>query len=142
VEATLWESVPRSPFTPEQIAICALEAAGAGAAIVHIHVRDPETGKPSRELIYYREVVERVRRSAVDVIINLTGGPGANYFPSPENPAVGGPGTTLSHREERAQHIQELRPEIVHEAGVMPELGVFDMGHIRLAASFCSRRAC
>jgi len=152
---------PAIPVTPEQIAISALEAARAGAAIVHIHVRDPETGKPSRELIHYREVVERIRRSGVDVIINLTGGPGANYFPSSENPAIGGPGTTLSHPEERVRHIQELRPEIctldiatlsmgertmlnapahlrvmarlVREADVMPELEVFDTGHIRLA---------
>ncbi len=152
---------PAIPVTPEEIATSAIEAAKAGAAIVHIHVRDPQTGKPSRELIHYREVVERVRGSGTDVIINLTGGPGANYFPSEENPAVGGPGTTLSRPEERVRHIQELRPEIctldvatlsmgertmlnapahlrvmarlIREAGVIPELEVFDTGHIRLA---------
>src|SRR5215467_5413435 len=102
---------PAIPVTPEQIATSALDAAGAGAAIVHIHVRDPETGKPSRELTYYREVVERIRRSGVDVIINLTGGPGANYFPSAENPAVGGPGTTLSHPEDRFFYIKQRPPK-------------------------------
>jgi uncharacterized protein (DUF849 family) len=152
---------PAIPVTPEQIATSAVEAARAGAAIVHIHVRDPLTGKPSRETAHYREVVERIRGSGTDVIINLTTGPGANYFPSDDNPAVGGPGTTLSRPEERVRHIQELRPEIctldlatlsmgertfmntpahlrvmarlIREAGVVPELEVFDTGHVRLA---------
>ncbi|MGP0089213.1 MAG: 3-keto-5-aminohexanoate cleavage protein [Xanthobacteraceae bacterium] len=152
---------PAIPVTPAQIATSAIEAAQAGATIVHIHVRDPQTGKPSRELAHYREVVERIRGSGTDVIINLTTGPGANYFPSEEDPAIGGPGTTLSRPEERVRHIQELRPEIctldvatlsmgertfmntpphlrvmarlIREAGVVPELEVFDTGHIRLA---------
>ena len=152
---------PAIPVTPEQIATSAIEAAKAGATIVHIHVRDPQTGKPSRELAHYREVAERIRGSGTDVIINLTTGPGANYFPSADNPAIGGPGTTLSRPEERVRHIQELRPEIctldiatlsmgertflntpahlrvmarlIREAGVIPELEVFDTGHIRLA---------
>lgn len=152
---------PSIPVTPEEIATSAIDAARVGAAIVHIHVRDPQTGKPSRELALYRDVVERIRGSGVDVIINLTGGPGANYFPSEENPAIGGPGTTLSPPQERVRHIQELRPEIctldvatlsmgertmlntpahlrvmarlIREAGVIPELEVFDTGHIRLA---------
>ncbi|HEX2216797.1 MAG TPA: 3-keto-5-aminohexanoate cleavage protein [Xanthobacteraceae bacterium] len=151
---------PAIPVTPEQIASSAIEAAKAGATIVHIHVRDPQTGKPSRELAHYREVVERIRSSAIDVIINLTTGPGANYIPSEDNPAVGGPGTTLSRPETRVAHIQELRPEIctldcatlsfgertflnapahlrvmarlIREAGTIPELEVFDTGHIRL----------
>jgi len=152
---------PAIPVTPEQIATSAIEAGQAGATIVHIHVRNPQTGKPSRELAHYREVVERIRGSGTDVIINLTTGPGANYFPSEENPAIGGPGTTLSRPEERVRHIQELRPEIctldlatlsmgertfmntpahlrvmarlIREAGVVPELEVFDTGHVRLA---------
>jgi uncharacterized protein (DUF849 family) len=152
---------PAIPVTPEQIATSGIEAAKAGAAIVHIHVRDPATGKPSREFAHYREVVERIRGSGVDVIINLTTGPGAAYFPGADNPAVGGPGTTLSHPEVRVRHVQELRPEIctldiatlsmgdrtfmntpphlrvmgrlIREAGVLPELEVFDTGHIRLA---------
>jgi uncharacterized protein (DUF849 family) len=152
---------PAIPVTPEEIATSAIEAAKAGAAIAHIHVRDPATGKASREVALYKEVVERIRGSQVDLIINLTGGPGGVYFPSEENPAVGGPGTTLSRPEERVRHIQELRPEIctldiatltmsertlintpthlrtmarlIREAGVLPELEVFDTGHIRLA---------
>jgi len=152
---------PAIPVTPEQIATSSIEAAKAGAAIVHIHVRDPATGQASREIRLYTDVVERIRASNVDVIINLTSGPGGVYFPSQENPAVGGPGTTLSRPEERVRHIQELRPEIctldvatltmtertfintpthlrvmaklIREAGVLPELEVFDTGHIRLA---------
>jgi uncharacterized protein (DUF849 family) len=152
---------PAIPVTPEQIATSGIEAAKAGAAIVHIHVRDPATGKPSREFAHYREVVDRIRNSGVDVIINLTTGPGAAYFPGTDNPAIGGPGTTLSRPEERVRHVQELRPEIctldiatlsmgertfmntpphlrvmgrlIREAGVLPELEVFDTGHIRLA---------
>lgn len=151
---------PAIPVTPEQIATSAIEAAKAGAAIVHIHVRDPATGKPSRELAHYREVVERIRGSGTDVVINLTTGPGANYIPDENNPAVGGPGTTLSRPELRVTHIQELKPEIctldcatlsfgertflnapahlrvmaklIREAGTIPELEVFDTGHIRL----------
>src|SRR5262249_25571111 len=103
---------PAIPVTPAEIAASAIDAAKAGAAIVHIHVRDPQTGKPSRELALYRETFERIRDSGVHVIINITGGPGANFFPSEENPAIGGPGTTLSPPQERVRHILELRPEI------------------------------
>lgn len=152
---------PAIPVTPEQIATSSIEAARAGAAIVHIHVRDPATGKASRELAHYRETVERIRGSGIDVIINLTTGPGAAFYPGQDNPAVGGPGTTLSRPEDRVRHIQELKPEIctldiatltmtertfintpahlrvmaklIREAGVLPELEVFDTGHIRLA---------
>ncbi len=151
---------PAIPVTPEQIANSSIEAAKAGAAIVHIHVRDPSTGKASRELAHYREVMDRIRASGTDVIINLTTGPGAIYIPSEDNPAVGGPGTTLSRPEARVQHIRELQPEVctldvatlsmgertflnspahlrvmarlIREAGVIPELEVFDTGHIRL----------
>jgi uncharacterized protein (DUF849 family) len=136
---------PAIPVTPEQIATSAIEAARAGATIVHIHVRDPQTGKPSRELAHYREVVERIRGSGTDVIINLTTGPGANYFPSDENPAVGGPGTTLSRPEERVRHIQELRPEIC-----TLDLATLSMGertfmntpaHLRVMARLIVKRA-
>lgn len=147
------------PVTPEQIATSALEAAGAGAAIVHIHVRDPITGKPSTDLVLYREVVERIR-SVSDVIINLTTGTGARFVPSNENPAIGGAGSNMLTPAARVRHIQELCPEIcsldiatmnfgefafvntpahiramalaIAEAGVLPELEVFDVGHLRL----------
>src|SRR5579863_3126781 len=81
------------PITPVQIAESAIGAARAGAAIVHIHVRDPETGAPSMELGLYREVVERIRASGVDVLINLTTGVGARYVPDESDPAIAGPGT-------------------------------------------------
>ena len=103
---------PAIPVTPEQIAVSALEAAQAGAAIVHIHVRDPQTGKPSSKLELYREVVERIRAKNADVVINLTTGAGARYIPGKDNPAIGGEGTTLMGPEARVRHIVELRPEI------------------------------
>lgn len=151
---------PAIPVTPEQIATSALEAAGAGAAIVHIHVRDPKTGKPSTDLALYREVVERIRSVNSDVIINLTTGAGARFVPSDENPGIGGAGSNMLTPAARVRHIQELRPEIcsldiatmnfgefafvntpahiramalaISEAGVLPELEVFDVGHLRL----------
>ncbi|MDX1541566.1 MAG: 3-keto-5-aminohexanoate cleavage protein, partial [Geminicoccaceae bacterium] len=73
---------PDLPITPEQIANAAIDAAKAGAAIAHIHVRDPKTGAPSMALDHYREVVDRIRASDVDLIINLTTGPGGRFVPS------------------------------------------------------------
>lgn len=151
---------PNLPCTPEQIANACVSAAKAGAAIAHIHVRYPD-GRPSMELAHYREVVERIRDSASDVIINLTTGPGQRFVPSEKDPAVAAPGTTLTHPERRMEHIVELRPEIcsldlntmysgssvvintpknvrimadlAKEAGTLPELEVFDSGDIHLA---------
>lgn len=102
------------PVTPEQIAAAALDAAAAGAAIVHIHVRNPETGKGARNVEYYREVVERVRASGTDVILNLTTGMGGDIVlggaetPLPLNVA----GTDMAGATERLLHVAELRPEI------------------------------
>ncbi|WP_146618755.1 3-keto-5-aminohexanoate cleavage protein, partial [Rhodoplanes elegans] len=79
---------PAVPVTPEQIATSALDAAKAGAAVVHIHVRDPATGKPSTDLALYRETVERIRAVDTDVIINLTTGAGARFIPSDADPRV------------------------------------------------------
>ena len=89
------EQTPHLPITPEQIADACLEAAEAGAAIVHIHVRDPATGGPSMELVLYREVIERIRARNVELILNLTTGPGGRFAPSKDDPAVAGPSTTL-----------------------------------------------
>lgn len=147
-------AVPRSPV---EIAAEVLAARAAGAAIAHIHVRDPETGKPSRELAYYREVVERIRDAGSDVVINLTTGPGARFAPATNAPLAG-----FVPPAERVAHVLELRPEIcsldvatmnfgdwamvnvpaqlremaglIRAAGVKPELEVFDLGHVRLAA--------
>src|SRR5579871_3612033 len=96
---------PAIPVTPEQIAQSALEAAGAGAAIVHIHVRDPQTGGPSHDTALFREVVERIREANGEVLINLTGGGGGDFVPNDENPSAGGPGTDMQTPEERHAHI-------------------------------------
>jgi uncharacterized protein (DUF849 family) len=103
----------RVPVTPAQIAEAAIEAANAGAAIAHIHVRDPATGKGSRDVALYREVVERVRASGVDVVLNLTAGMGGDLvLGGTEQPLPPGPGTDLAGAEERLAHVAELRPEI------------------------------
>ena len=89
------EQHPDLPITPEQIATAAIDAAKAGAAIAHIHVRDPRTGLPSMALEHYREVVERIRASDTDLIINLTTGPGGRFMPSDDDPKAAAPGSTL-----------------------------------------------
>lgn len=105
---------PDLPITPEQIANAAIEAAKAGAAIAHIHVRDPETGKGCRDVALYREVKERIRDSDTDVIINFTAGMGGDIVfgqgesPLPLDPA----GTDMVGPMERLLHVQELLPEI------------------------------
>ena len=103
---------PAIPVTPEQIAAAAIEAARAGAAVAHVHVRDPQSGKAARRLELYREVVQRVRASGVDVILNLTAGMGGDYVPEPEEPWRGGPGTDMASVGDRLVHVEELRPEI------------------------------
>jgi uncharacterized protein (DUF849 family) len=154
-------SSPHVPITPQQIAEEAIAARKAGAAVVHIHVRDPATGKPSRDVALYREVVHRIRDSGSDVLINLTTGPGARYVPDAAAPGFAGKGTSMAAPEERVAHVLELRPDIcsldvatmnfgqhafvnvpahlqamataIRDAGVKPELEVFDLGHIELA---------
>lgn len=153
------------PVTPEQIADAAIKAARAGAAIAHIHVRDPKTGQGSRDVGLFRETVERVRESNVDVIINLTAGMGGDWVPSEEDPSMPGPGTDMVGPEERLAHVVECMPDIcsldcgsmifgnandlylntpaylrkmaemTQQLGVKPELEVFDLGQIRLARS-------
>jgi uncharacterized protein (DUF849 family) len=104
---------PAIPVTPEQIANSALEAADAGAAIVHCHVRNPETGKGSRSVDLYKEVVERIRDKNKDVIINLTAGMGGDVeVGKGEDPGNFGPETDLVGPVERLLHVDALRPEI------------------------------
>jgi uncharacterized protein (DUF849 family) len=103
---------PRLPKTPEEIANAAIEAAQAGAAVAHIHVRDPETGEAARKLEWYEEVVERIRASSTDVVINLTAGMGGDFVPHPEDPGRGGPGTDMATPAERLVHVEKLLPEI------------------------------
>ena len=159
--ATLTGKNKAVPVTPREIADSAIEAARAGAAIVHIHVRDPETARPSMRADLYRETVQRIRDSGVDVIVNLTTGPGARFVPGDDDPRIGGAGTTLKPWPERVAHVEELKPEVcsldvgsmnfgehvfvntpahlrkmaeaIRNAGTKPELEVFDLGHIRLA---------
>ena len=151
---------PNLPCTPEQIAKACIDAAKAGAAIVHIHVRYPD-GRPSMELEHYRETMQRIRDGNAEVIINLTTGPGQRFVPSPGDPKVAAPGTTLMAPERRVEHIVALRPDIcsldfntmysgssvvintpgnlrimaklIREAGTLPELECFDSGDIHLA---------
>ena len=157
---TTREQHPQLPATPEEIAESALGAAEAGAAIVHIHVRDPATAKPSMELALYREVVERIRARDAQLVLNLTTGPGGRFAPSDEDPKVAGPGTTLMVPEKRVEHVAALRPDIctldlntmtfgrevvintpksirrmaavIRAAGVRPEIELFDSGDIAL----------
>jgi uncharacterized protein (DUF849 family) len=104
---------PAIPVTPEQIANSALEAADAGAAIVHCHVRDPETGKGARAVGLYAEVMERIRAKNADVIINLTAGMGGDLeIGDGEQPMAFGPGTDLVGPQERLAHVAALKPEI------------------------------
>ena len=103
---------PGLPATPQEIAQACLDAANAGAAIAHIHVRDPETAKPSMELSLYEETVRLIREKNDALILNLTTGPGGRYVPSDDDPAVAGPGTTLLPPEKRLEHVVALKPEI------------------------------
>jgi uncharacterized protein (DUF849 family) len=104
---------PGVPVAPRQIAEAAIEAAKAGAAIVHCHVRDPASGKGARAPALYSEVVERIRASDVDVVINLTAGMGGDFEVGPDDdPTRPGPLTDFVGPLERLVHIEELRPEI------------------------------
>jgi uncharacterized protein (DUF849 family) len=104
---------PHVPVTPKQIAAAAVEAAKAGATVVHCHVRDPQTGKFSRDVALYREVMERIREADIDIIVNLTAGMGGDLeIGAGERPMAFGPGTDLVGPLTRLAHIEELLPEI------------------------------
>ncbi|MFG2030297.1 3-keto-5-aminohexanoate cleavage protein [Streptomyces sp. NPDC048825] len=154
---------PHVPVTPEQIAASAVQAAEAGAAAVHIHVRDPETGAPARDPRLYREVVERIKETGTDVVINLTAGMGGDLVIDAEKPLKQLPGTDLVGGLARLPHVEDLLPDIctldcgslnfgdgsnlyvstpdmlrtgakrVQELGVRPELEIFDTGHLWFA---------
>lgn len=158
---------PAVPVTPRQIAESCIEAAAAGAAIVHIHVRDPRTTGPSMDLDLYAEVVELLRASGSDVLINLTTGIGARFDPGEDDPAVAGPQSNFRRPAERVEHVLTLRPDLcsldmgtlnfgdrafintaahlremarlIGSAGVLPELEVFEPGHLRLALDMTAR---
>lgn len=104
---------PHVPTTPRQIAAAAVEAARAGAAIAHIHVRDPDTGKGSRDPALYAEVVARIRDAGTDVIVNLTAGMGGDLvLGGAEQPLPLAAGTDLAGAGERLRHVADLLPEI------------------------------
>ena len=104
---------PAIPVTPTQIAAAAVEAAKAGATVVHCHVRDPDTGKGSRDPALYREVVARIRDSGVDIIVNLTAGMGGDLeIGAGETPLAFGPATDLVGPLARLVHVEELLPDI------------------------------
>ena len=152
---------PDLPVTPAQIADAAIEAAKAGAAIAHVHVRDPETGQGARAPDLFRETVARIRDSDTDVVLNLTTGMGGDFYWNPEAPYRAGPGSDLADAAERVQHVLELKPEIcsfdiatmnffdsafictpellmemgelIKGSGTKPELECFDLGQVRLA---------
>jgi uncharacterized protein (DUF849 family) len=160
------EMTPHLPVTPEEIAGACLGAAEAGAAAVHIHVRDPKTGLPSMEIDYYRDVVARIRARNSELILNITTGPGGRFSPDPDDPKIAGPGTTLTRPENRVAHIALLKPDIctldlntmnsgkevvintppnvrrmaavIREARVRPEIEFFDSGDIALCRDLIS----
>ena len=151
------------PVTPEEIAESGIAAARAGATIVHVHVRDPQTGKGSRDVALYREVVERIRASDVDVIINTTAGMGGDLVLDPQEPTRFVDGTDLVNGVERLAHVAEVKPDIctldcgslnfgegstvyvstpdilrdgakrIQELGVRVEMEIFDTGHLWFA---------
>ncbi|MBH0229417.1 3-keto-5-aminohexanoate cleavage protein [Halobacillus yeomjeoni] len=152
---------PNVPVTPKEIAESAIASAKAGASVAHVHARDPETGGISHNVEHYREIVDRIRESETDVIINITSGGGGDFIPSLQTPAAGGDGTDIQTPEQRHEPVGELLPEmctldcgstnfgnmiymsptdwlreqakLVQESGVKPELECFDTGHIRFA---------
>ncbi|WP_409180276.1 3-keto-5-aminohexanoate cleavage protein [Amycolatopsis sp. VS8301801F10] len=154
---------PHVPVSPAQIAESAIEAANAGAAVVHIHVREPETGAPSRDVALYREAVRLVKESGVDVVVNLTAGMGGDLVIDAEDPLKPVDGTDLVNALDRLPHVEELLPDIctldcgslnfgegnqlyvstpdmlrtgakrIQELGVKPELEIFDTGNLWFA---------
>ncbi|WP_421781732.1 3-keto-5-aminohexanoate cleavage protein [Kiloniella litopenaei] len=161
------EQHPGLPITPKQIAEAALNAAKAGAAIVHLHVRDPQTGKGSMDINLYEEMVGLIRQENQDVILNLTTGEGGRFVPSHDDPKIAAPGSTLCRPELRVAHVEKLKPEIctldfntmwsgeavvintprnveimadrIYAAGTKPEIELFDVGDLNMALDFLDK---
>jgi uncharacterized protein (DUF849 family) len=152
---------PGLPVTPAEIATAAIDAGKAGAAVVHIHARDPVTERGSMDLGLFAEIVSRIRESGSDVILNLSTGEGGRFVPDADEPSLAAAGTTLTAPEKRVAHVEALRPDIctldlntmfsgsavvintprnvaimadrIYGAGVLPELELFDGGDVQLA---------
>jgi uncharacterized protein (DUF849 family) len=165
------DQTPYLPITPEQIATSGLEAAEVGATVLHIHVRDPESGRPSTQIELYQDVVDRIRKHRSDVLINLTTGPGSAFIPYKtlhglnENPGK----IFMSDAQTRVAHIESIKPDLcsldfntmqrggdgitqinhptivkemlrlIQNAGVKPELEIFDSGDMVMALEWHSQ---
>lgn len=153
---------PGVPVSPEQVAEAAISACEAGAAIAHIHVRDLDTGQGSRDVELFRQVVDIIRASDSDVIINLTAGMGGAWFPAEDDPSLPGPGTDVIGAAQRLAHVEALQPEmcsldcgtmnfgdneiyistpemlremarLIQGWGIKAEMEVFDLGQVWMA---------
>lgn len=164
--STNYRTNPAVPITPAEIAASAADAARAGAAMVHVHVREP-SGAPSGETALYAEVVDRLEDDGVDVIINLTTGWGARFVPAVEDFRSADPSCNFTTPADRTKHIMAIKPEVcsldiatfnfgqdafintphivtemagvISRAGVLPEIEVFEVGHIMLARHLIER---
>lgn len=158
---------PGLPITPQEIAKAALEAHAAGAAMVHLHARDPGTQRGTMELSYFREIVDRIRQAGSDVVINLSTGEGGRFIPGDPDPRVAGPGSTLVRPEIRVAHVEAMQPEVcsldlntmnsgpnvvintpasveamarrIYAAGTIPELELFDSGDLQMCKHLIDR---
>lgn len=152
---------PGLPISPAEIAAAVIDARAAGAAVAHIHARDLQTGRGTTNGALFAEIVDRIRQSACDIVINLSTGEGGRFVPGADDPAIAAPGTTLVGPAARCAHVAALRPEvctldlntmfsgsavvintpasietmarIMREAGSLPELELFDSGDLQLA---------
>ncbi len=158
------ESTPYLPITPEQISTSALEAAEAGASVVHIHVRNAD-GSPSTDVELYRDTVDKIKQRNKDVLINLTTGPGARFSTDMARLGYPSPGTMMMSAHKRTEHIRLIKPDLcsidfntmnqadnairfnhkevvkamllmVQEAGTKPELEIFGSGDLMLAKEY------
>ena len=164
---TMREQNPALPVTPAEIASSGVDAWRAGAAVLHLHARDPATGRGTTKAELFDEIVARIRDAGCDAILNLSTGEGGRFSPSDDDPKVAAPGSTLMRPELRIAHVERLRPEICTldfntmysgasvvintprnleimanralAAGVVPEIEIFDGGDLQLALAFVER---
>lgn len=164
---TMREQNPALPVTPAEIAASGVEAWRAGASVLHLHARDPATGKGTTKAELFDEIVARIRDAGCDAILNLSTGEGGRFMPSDDDPKVAAPGSTLMRPELRVAHVERLKPEVctldfntmwsgsavvintprnleimaqrIEAAGVTPEIEIFDSGDLQMALHFVER---